>query len=133
MGKTAEEMQTLTTVDGEEITFKPSTVICVTDYDPITHAVVTWVWGIRKAPLITKESAPRLLKRIRITEDFARLSRANGRPVWIKREAVSSISKPSRRDPYVEGVNSVVTIGTLTLGIAETLDVVRAAINGGNV
>jgi hypothetical protein len=30
MGKTAEEMQTLTTVDGEEITFKPSTVICVT-------------------------------------------------------------------------------------------------------
>jgi hypothetical protein len=30
MGKTAEEMQTLTTVDGEEVTFKPSTVICVT-------------------------------------------------------------------------------------------------------
>jgi hypothetical protein len=42
---------------------------------------------------------------------------------------------PSRRDPYVEGVNSVVTIGTLTLGIAETPDVARAVINvhGANV
>jgi hypothetical protein len=93
MGRTAEEMQTLTTVDGEEITFKPSTVTCVTDYDPITHAAVTWAWGIRKAPLMTKESAPRFLKRIGI-EGFARLSRANGRPVWIKREAVSSVGKP---------------------------------------
>jgi hypothetical protein len=32
-----------------------------------------------------------------------------------------------------EGIHEVVTIGTLTLGIAETLDIARAAINKGNV
>jgi hypothetical protein len=122
MGQTTEEMQTLTTIDGEEIPFKPSTVTCVTDYDPITHAAVTWVWGIRKAPLMTKESAPRFLKRIGLVEDFARLSRPNARPVWIKRGAVSSVSKP-RRGAYVEGTNSVVTIGTLTLAQLESRQV----------
>jgi hypothetical protein len=56
-------MAILTTLDGRQIKFSPSSVTVITDYDVFTHAAVTSVYGVRKAVLQTSESPSDLITR----------------------------------------------------------------------
>ena len=121
-------MATLTTIDGHEISFKPSSVVLITDHDTFTGAAVTCIYGVMKALVQTNEAAIDFMQRLRITNHFARLSRAGGWPIWVNGEAVSAVNAPLPNS-YVDGVNSVVTIEGYTFGISEAPPVAIDAIN----
>jgi len=68
-------MATLTTVAGIQITFAPKTVSAMADHDANTGFAVTCVYGVTKEVLQIRESVQEFLKRVRITKDFAQLTR----------------------------------------------------------
>ena len=121
-------MTILTTVDGRQINFSPSNVTVITDYDVFTHAAVTSVYGIRKAVVATSESPSDLITRLGIQEDIAQLTRSTGRPMWIFADAVTALSEPLP-DSYVDGVKTVIEIGPLRLGVADSLEDATREIN----
>lgn len=121
-------MATLTTIDGIKFTFSPSEISAVTDHDALTGEAVTCVYGLTAAPLKIKEAADTFLGRLGITLKFAKLTRANGSPIWINALAVSTLCAPLPGD-YVDGVNCLVSVGSLTQGITEDPAEARAAIN----
>jgi hypothetical protein len=121
-------MATLTTVDGIQITFVAKTVSAMADHDANTGFAVTCVYGVTKGALQISESVQDFMKRVRITKDFAQLTRPNGFPIWINGSAVSSIRSPLPNE-YVAGVNTVVFTDSLTQGVKESPADVTAAIN----
>jgi hypothetical protein len=121
-------MAILTTLDGRQITFSPSTVTVITDYDVFTHAAVTCVYGIRKAMVMTAEAAPALMERLDIQSKVATLTRPTGRAIWIVADAVTTVSEPASNS-FTEGVRSVIEIGSIRMGVAESLDEATNKIN----
>jgi hypothetical protein len=127
-------MATLTTVGGLQITFTPSSVELLADHDASTGAAVTCVYGVTKDMLKIVETVQNFLSRVRITKNFAQLTRPNGSPVWISGSAVSSLYAPGPGE-YVAGVNTVVVTGALTQGVQEAPAAATTALNahGGNL
>jgi hypothetical protein len=114
-------MATLTMIDGQEITISPSRVSALMDYDAVTHAAVTSVFGVRKGIVFTKEGVEDFMRRVGITDHFAQLTKPDGHLLWVNGEAVSALSLPSSADPYVKEVRTVVELGGWDLGIIETI------------
>jgi hypothetical protein len=121
-------MAKLTTVDGIEITFNPRSLWMVIDHDAVTHALVTTVYGIKKAPVLIKEEPAAFLNRVKISDNFAVLTRADNSPIWINAPAVSSVYAPQPK-LYVPEVKSVIEIGSMSVGIVETTEEAIAALN----
>jgi hypothetical protein len=121
-------MATLTTANGVQIIFSPKAVSAITDHDGSTGQAVTCVYGITMGVLHISEGVQAFMKRLRVTKNFAQLTRPNGSPVWINGSSVSSIRAPLPNE-YVAGVNTVVSAGSLTQGVQETLVDVTTAIN----
>jgi hypothetical protein len=121
-------MATLTTVDGFQITFSSKAVSAITDHDGSTGQAVTCVYGITMGVLDISEAVQAFMKRLGVTKNFAQLTRPNGSPVWINGSSVSSIRAPLPNE-YVAGVNTVISAGSLTQGVEETLADVTTAIN----
>jgi hypothetical protein len=117
-------MATLTTVDGTQISFAPKAVTALADHD----VAVTCVYGITKGILRTNESVEAFMKCIRITKNFAQLTRPNNLPVWINGSAVVSIRPPIPKE-YVAGVKTVIDADSLTQGVKESPADVTAAVN----
>jgi hypothetical protein len=122
-------MPTLTTTDGTQITFLAKVVSAVTDHDASTGEAVTCVYGITKSLLRISESVQAFMTRLKITKNFAQLTRPNGSPVWINGGAVSSIRAPLPNE-FVAGVNTVVFADGLMQGVKETPPDVATSING---
>jgi putative ABC transport system substrate-binding protein len=74
-------MAILTTVDGIQITFAAKTVSMLADHDANTGLAVTCVYGVTKEALQIRESVQEFLTRLRITNNFAQLTRPNGFPI----------------------------------------------------
>jgi hypothetical protein len=87
-------MAILTTVDGIQITFAARAVSMLADHDANTGLAVTCVYGVTKEALQIEESVQEFMTRLRITKNFAQLTRPNGFPVWINGSAVDSIRAP---------------------------------------
>jgi hypothetical protein len=121
-------MAILTTVDGREIKCSPSSVTVLTDYDVFTHAAVTSVYGVRKAVIEISETPLALIERLGIQKTMATLTRSTGRSIWICGDAVTALSEPLPHS-YVEGVNTVIEIGAIRLGVAESIDIATCRIN----
>ena len=121
-------MATLTTVDGIQITFAPKAVSGLADHDANTGLAVTCVYGVTKETLRISETVEAFMRRLRITKNFAQLTRPNDCPVWIDGSAVNSIRAPLPNE-YVEGVNTVVFTDSFTQGVKESLADVTAAVN----
>jgi hypothetical protein len=68
-------MATLTTVDGIQITFAPKGVAGHADYDANTGLAVTCVYGVTRETLRISESVEKFMRRLRITKNFAQLTR----------------------------------------------------------
>jgi len=122
-------MPTLTTTDGIQITFVAKVVSALTDHDASTGEAVTCVYGITNGLLRISESVQAFMTRLKITKNFAQLTRANGSPIWINGCAVSSIRAPLP-DEFVAGVNTVVFADGLMQGVKETPADVATSING---
>jgi hypothetical protein len=121
-------MAILTTIDGREIKCSPSSVTVITDYDVFTHAAVTSVYGVRKAVLEISETPSAFIERLGIQKNIAQLTRSTGRSIWICGDAVTALSEPLPNS-YVDGVNTVIEIGSLRLGVAELIEVASREIN----
>lgn len=121
-------MADLTTVDGFRYSFEPGAVVAVTDRDVDTGAAATCVYGITPAPLEIAETVDGFLARIGEAAGFARLTRADGSPIWVHAAAVSSLRSPLP-DEYAGSVRAVITAGGLTQGVEEDPDAVKAAID----
>jgi len=74
------------------------------------------------------------MTRLRVTKNFAQLTRPNDFPIWINGSAVTSIRAPLPNE-YVAGVNTVVFTDSFTQGVMESPADVTAAVNdhGGNL
>ena len=121
-------MVTLTTIDGRQIKFSPSSVTVITDYDVLTHAFVTSIYGVRKSVLEIGETPQEFMIRVGIQNDFSQLTRSTGRAIWINANAVITLSEPFPNS-YVDGVKTVIEIGSMRLGVAELLDDAAREIN----
>ena len=121
-------MATLTTTDGIQITFVGKAVSALTDHDASTGEAVTCVYGITNSALRLIESVQAFMTRIKIADNFAKLTRPNGFPVWINGAAVSSIRAPLSNE-YVMGVNTVIFANGLTQGVKEPPPDVTMLIN----
>jgi len=118
----------LTTVDGTQITFAPKAVSGLADHDLNSGLIVTSVYGVTKEVLQINESVEEFMARLRITKNFAKLTRPNDFPVWINGSAVSSIRKPFPNE-YMTGVKAVVFTADFTQGVKELPEEVTVAIN----
>ena len=122
------EVATLTTIDGRQVIFSPSSVTIITDYDVLTHAFVTSVYGVRNAVLQISETPQEFLVRINIQNNIAQLTRPTGRRMWINANAVTTLSEPLPNS-YVDGVKTVIEVGLMRLGVAESLEEATRKIN----
>ena len=68
------------------------------------------------------------MRRLRITKNFAQLTRPNDCPMWINGSAVSSIRVPLPNE-YAASVNTVIFTGDFTQGVKEMPSDVKAEIN----
>ncbi|WP_174275562.1 hypothetical protein [uncultured Sphingomonas sp.] len=127
-------MANLTTIDGFQYSFTPDSVSLVLDHDPNTGLAVTCVFGITAGVIQIAETVDGFLARIGVTNRFAVLSRPNRSSAWINCAAAKSVRAPLP-DEYVAGVQAVIAVGSLNLGVTETLAATIAALNanGGNL
>jgi len=121
-------MADLTTVDGYHMVFDPSNVLEVSDHDPVSGEAVTCVYGVTASYVRIAESVAAFLARIGVAAGFAKPTRPSGFPVWLNAKAVGLIRAPAPGE-YVGGVQAVIGVGGLTLGVRETVAAATAAIN----
>lgn len=121
-------MAVLTTVEGAQMSFKPDALAAVVDHDAITGAAVTCVYGIANSAVRISEPVDSFLGRLGIVDKFARLTRANGAPIWVNGAAVTALRAPLP-DEYAATVNAVISVGSLTQGVTESLAAASSAIN----
>ncbi len=127
-------MATLTTTAGATITFNPDSIDAIGDHDDTTGAAVTCVYGILPAMLMIAETVPAFMQRLKIKAKFARLTRPNGWPVWLRGSSVTAIRPPASGE-YPPEVKSVISAGSLTQAVKEAPAAATAALNarGGNL
>lgn len=121
-------MASVTTVDGIQVTFAPKGVLALADHDANTGMAITCVYGVTKEALRISESATAFMTRLRITKNFAQLTRPDGFPIWINGSAVSSIRAPLP-DECVKGVKTVIFTDSVTQGVKEAPADVAVAVN----
>ena len=121
-------MATLTTIGGVQIAFVARAISGIADHDATTGQAVTCIYGLSDKHVSVRESVPAIMARLKIGNNFAQLTRANGSPVWLNGSAVTLI-RPPLPDEYVTGVNTVIFAAALTQGVKEPPDVVTTAIN----
>jgi hypothetical protein len=121
-------MAVLTTVGGMQLSFDPGALTAVADHDASTGAAVTCIYGIAKGPVDIDEPVDAFLARLGVTQKFAKLTRANGAPIWINGSAASLVRAPLPGE-YIAGVNAVIFTGALTQGVTETPAAAIAALD----
>ena len=121
-------MPELTTVDGDMIMFTADSVIAIADHDDDTGTAVTCVYGVTQAMLHIAEPVETFLYRVGITQAFAKLTRPNGLPVWIRGNAVLSIRAPAVGEYAGEG-KTVIFTSAITQDVKETMPTVAHLID----
>jgi hypothetical protein len=119
---------TLITHEGKEITFNPAFVAVVADHNDATGEPGTWVYGVLNNPVMTGETVHAFLTRLHVAKSFAQLTRPNGWLVWINANLVMSVRTPSAGE-YPGSVGAVISVGTMTQAVTETLEHVRTALD----
>jgi hypothetical protein len=98
------------------------------DHDPSTDATETCVYGTIKSMVAIDETVQDFMKRVKVTNQFGQLTRADGRQVWINGAAVGSLSAANPGE-FVDGVKTVVTTAALVQGVRETPSEATDALN----
>jgi len=126
---TKAKLATVTTTDGDELTFAVARVCALTDHDVATGAAVTCIFGISAGAVRTAEEPMDFLNRLLILPHFAKLTKPNNYPVWISAEAVVLV-RPPEPGEYDAAVRTVVVAGSVCQGVVEDNVAVTAAIKG---
>jgi|SRR5476649_231128 len=121
-------MAQLVTATGLKILFDPSDVVAVSDHDDAADEMLTCVYGINSGPLKISETVDDFLGRLDLTSTFAKLTRPNLTPIWLRASAVTSI-RPTLAGEYNSNARSVVSVGTFTQAVCEDLESAAAAID----
>jgi hypothetical protein len=121
-------MATLTTTGGATITFAATSIDAIADHNDTTGAAVTCVYGIPPAMVMIGETVPAFMERLAIGADFARLTRPNGWPVWIRGSSVTSLRPPAPGE-HIPAVKTVVSANSVTQAVTETPAEATAAVN----
>jgi hypothetical protein len=112
-------MATLTTVEGIQYNFDPSTVVAVSDHDPATKQAVTCVYGVTGNYLKVKENIQEFLSRLNITANFAPLTAPNGGAVWLNGSSIAAIRGRVAGD--ARGANAVVYTSSITQWLKDSV------------
>jgi hypothetical protein len=117
----------LTTVEGIQYNFDPSTVVAVSDDGPATGQAVTCVYGVMVNYLKINESIQEFLSRLKITTNFALLTGPNGASIWMNGSSASAIRGLLLGD--APGVNAVVYTSSISQGVKESVGDAIAALD----
>jgi hypothetical protein len=127
-------MAQVVTVEGYQFNFDPAQVLAVSDHDLGTGEALTCVYGLTDGSVRIREDAEAFLSGIGVSGNFVKLTLPSDLPFWVNAKAVSVVRKPGAGE-YVPKVRAVVTVGSLTLGVATDPADAVAEINahGGNL
>ena len=121
-------MADLTTTDGLQLHFSPDAVTAVADHDADTLQAVTTVYGLMAGQVKVGEGAEEFLRRIGVAKSFAKFTRLDDTFIWINCTAVTVIRSPIP-DEYSPLARAVVSVGSLTQAVKETLVHVKQMVN----
>jgi hypothetical protein len=121
-------MAELTTVDGHQFVFDPTSVSAVADRDPTTGTAATCIHGLTPNVVRIHETVAGFLDRLAIAGRFARLTRPDHSPIWINGALVRFLRAPLPGE-YPANVKAIVSVDSLTQAVTEDVAAARAAIN----
>ena len=121
-------MAELTTIEGLVFHFNAGAVTAVADHDADTLQAVTTVYGVTDGQLRIGESVGGFLRRIGVAGSFAKLTRVNGTFIWVNSGAVTAV-RASDPDEYPASARALVSVGTLTQAVRETVAEVMRVVN----
>jgi len=121
-------MATVTTTGGAAVTFNLAGIDAIADHNDATGAAVTCVYGIPPSMLMIGETVSAFMHRLGLEKEFARLTRPNGWPVWVRGSAAAALRPPVPGE-YPPAVKTVIHTSSLTLAVKETSAEATAALN----
>jgi len=124
-------MKTLTTLDGHEINFTPGSVTAITDHDlaEVGGAQVTCIYGITAGVIKIAQSVRDFIASLGIADKFFPVTVPSGLTIQINASAVKSVIQPEAGGGYSDKVQSVISVGSMTLGVTEDMASVAKAID----
>ena len=129
-------MAKLTTLNGKKIEFTPGSVVAVTDHDlnEIGGNEVTCIYGITAGAINIAQPIKDFIAGLGLAGEFFAINLLNGLTAYLSAPAVKSVLEPEP-GVYSDAVKAVISVGDLTIAIAEDMDSLTKAINahGGNV
>jgi hypothetical protein len=124
------------TLDGQDIDGDENAVELIAGPYPHDAGPHTYVYGLTQTVLMTAERPEALVARLGVKEPFAKLTRPDRSPVWVKGAAVTSVRAPLPTEVQGPGeVNAVLQVGSHHQSVRESLLTVRENINahGGKI
>lgn len=115
-------MAELTTTNGTQYIFTPAAIVAVSDRDQ------TCILGLTAGVIQIGEPVATFLQRIGNPANFVRFQQGGGKFLWVRATAVSLIRPPLPHE-WVETARTMVFIGSVSQGVLEDPNAVRAAIN----
>jgi hypothetical protein len=115
-------------LNGTEIEVNQDAIILIAGPYPHDVGAHTYVHGVDRGVLVTAEDAGVLVARVGVP--FAKLTRPNSTPVWVKGSAVQEIRAPLPTEQQPGGVvKAVLVVGDLHQAVREDVAAVAAVLN----
>jgi hypothetical protein len=115
-------------LNGTEIEVNQDAITLIAGPYPHDVGSHTYVHGVDRGVLVTAEDAAVLVARLGVP--FAKLTRPNATPVWIKSSAVQEIRAPLPTEQQPGGVvKAVLVVGDLHQAVREDVATVAAILN----
>jgi hypothetical protein len=117
-------------LDGTSVNVDENAVTLLCGPYPHDVGSHTYVHGVERGVLVTREDAAALAARLGVDPPLAKLTRPNRTPVWIKGAAVTTLRAPLPTERQGRGVvNAVVILGELHQAVHENLATAERVLN----
>jgi hypothetical protein len=117
-------------LNGTEIKVNQDAITLIAGPYPHDVGSHTYVHGVDRGVLVTAEDAAVLVARLGVP--FAKLTRPNATPVWIKGSAVQEVRPPLATEQQPGGlVKAVLVVGDLHQAVREDVATVAAILGSG--
>ena len=114
-------------LNGTEIEVNQDAITLIAGPYPHDVGPHTYVHGVDRGVLVTAEDAGVLVARLGVP--FAKLTRPNSTPVWVKASAVQEIRAPLPTEQQLGGVvKAVLVVGDLHQAVREDVAAAAAAL-----
>ncbi|HTB35596.1 MAG TPA: hypothetical protein VK777_00860 [Reyranella sp.] len=115
-------MEKLTTTEGDVIHFDPKIVSAVSDYDSITEARVTCVYGLGAGVVKIPRSIDDFLGSLGVADKYVKLPREQNSSIWVDSRAVAVVAPLVKGKSRDAGARTVLTIGSTTVTVVGSVD-----------